>query len=97
MVTKARRTRRHHIGLLPLLLMLGFAPLAITRTQLPEGNGKRVVEAVCAACHTLRNVTDSRRTAKQWEGIVDSMISFGAPLQEDEIETVVQYLAKILA
>lgn len=88
-----RQARKYCLALFSVTLMLGLTALAAPG-QLPEGNGKQVVQAVCSECHTLRNITDSRRTAAEWHDTVGTMISFGAHLQEDEIDTVVQYLAK---
>lgn len=60
---------------------------------LPAGEGKDVVEAVCADCHGLSYVTDARKTREQWQRLVTMMFDQGAPLEEYEIDIVVTYLA----
>ncbi len=91
-MSRTRRARKYYLTLFSVTLMLSLTALA-THGQLPEGKGKGVVQAVCSECHTLKNITDSRRTAEEWHDTVGSMISFGAHLQEDEIDTIVEYLA----
>jgi hypothetical protein len=39
-------------------------------------------------------VTQQRLTAKQWTGIVEKMRKFGAPLTDDEVKLVAEYLAR---
>ena len=62
--------------------------------SLPEGEGKQIVANICNQCHELRFVTDTRRTREQWQYIVTMMISLGAPVPEDKVETVMNYLSK---
>lgn len=62
--------------------------------SLPEGEGRQVVADTCSQCHELSFVTDTRRTQGQWQYIVSMMIDMGAPLAEDQVEVVVDYLAK---
>ena len=62
--------------------------------QLPEGKGRDLVASVCTQCHGLEPTTGSRRTLEEWKNIVNDMVSNGAALDEGEVETVSQYLAK---
>jgi hypothetical protein len=39
-------------------------------------------------------MTDSNRTSEQWRSVVSQMMTQGAPLQDYEVDTVVDYLAK---
>jgi len=65
-----------------------------TAKDLPEGKGKSIVGTVCQQCHGLEAITSSHRTLEEWKDVVNEMVSNGAPLQDDEIDTVAQYLAK---
>ena len=62
--------------------------------NLPEGKGKEIVGIVCQHCHALGAVTSLKLTLEVWRGLVQEMVSNGAPLQEEDVETVAQYLAK---
>jgi hypothetical protein len=66
----------------------------IAQDALPDGEGRDIVEDVCSQCHSLLNITDSKRTAAQWQYVVSQMIAQGAPLEDYEIDTVVSYLSK---
>lgn len=60
---------------------------------LPDGPAKQTVQTVCVQCHSLSYITDSRLTRADWEYIVTDMVGRGAPLMEDEISGVIDYLA----
>lgn len=77
--------------LAPILLL----HLAVsTKTVLPAGKGRTIVQRACSHCHALRVVTSKRASKQQWSTLVDQMISRGADLEDEEIDTVVNYLAK---
>ncbi len=78
------------------ILFLAFFPRLSLSAQspLPEGEGKEIVETVCAQCHGLSTVTNARYPLDEWRNVVYDMVSEGAPLLDDEVETVAQYLAK---
>lgn len=80
-----------------LWLAVILSPAPLTHAQsLPEGEGREIVADVCSQCHGLVYITDSRRTAAQWQYIVSMMIALGAPLQPEEIGPVIQYLVENL-
>ncbi len=78
------------------ILFLAFFPWLplLAQGQLPEGEGKEIVETVCTQCHGLSNITNARYPLEEWRNVLYDMISEGAPLLDDEVETVAQYLAK---
>ncbi len=67
---------------------------ANAQEALPDGDGRTVVEAVCAECHDLSYVTDARKSREQWQRLVTMMFEQGAPLEEHEIDVVIRYLAE---
>jgi len=77
--------------LLAITLLCGGAASA---QSLPEGEGRDIVAETCNQCHELNIVTGTRRTEAQWQYTVTMMLSLGAPLPEDQVGTVVSYLAK---
>jgi hypothetical protein len=76
------------------LLYFAIIVNASTQESLPQGEGKDIVEYVCTQCHELAYITDSRKTPEQWQFVILMMIDQGAPLEEYEVETVIQYLAE---
>jgi len=58
--------------------------------QLPEGHGKEMVEASCARCHGLNQITNAGYTEKEWQDLFSSMVS----LPGDQSATIAAYLAK---
>ncbi|MSO18983.1 MAG: helix-hairpin-helix domain-containing protein [Acidobacteria bacterium] len=69
------------------------AALPAQAQGLPDGAGKETVAGICTQCHSLAFVTESRLSKADWEYIVTDMIGRGAPLMEDEIQPVIDYLA----
>ena len=78
------------------VLFLATIPglLLSAQSQLPDGKGKDLVETVCTQCHGLESTMDARYTLDEWRNVVYDMVSEGAPLLDDEVEIVAQYLAK---
>jgi len=61
---------------------------------LPEGAGSDVVSRMCgSSCHEISQVTQIRASADRWWRIVDEMVARGATGSDEDIETVVYYLA----
>jgi mono/diheme cytochrome c family protein len=69
------------------------APLAAQTERIEKG--RQVVAQVCATCHTtiVRMVQVHKQTAEQWKDTVYFMISRGAQIMPDEVESVVAFLA----
>lgn len=79
--------------LFSIALILSSVPLA-AQNQLPESEGKKVVERICNQCHSPENYTRTKHTEDEWETIVDNMVERGATGTDNEFETVVLYLAR---
>ena len=59
--------------------------------QLPEGDGKAIVQNRCSACHGLNMLPNQAgATADQWQKVFSTMVT----LQGDEPTVVANYLAK---
>jgi len=77
------------------VLLFAVATLTPIRAQeLPEGKGKDLVASYCAACHGLDSVTSQKANKEGWETIVNYMVSRGLSATDEEIKTIVEYLAK---
>ena len=66
--------------------------------ELPDGDGKKILQSQCTSCHELSEVTKFRGyyDRKQWRDIVVTMVEYGADLKNAEIETLADYLAQHL-
>jgi len=69
---------------------------ASVQKELPEGNGKQIVQSACAVCHSLATVTNSGHSREDWNTVLHMMVNVGAPVPPDKFDTVVDYLAKSL-
>jgi virginiamycin B lyase len=61
--------------------------------NLPNGNGKEMVEMVCTACHDLSPITDSGFSRDDWELVVKNMIDMGAAIKPEQVTVIANYLA----
>jgi len=59
----------------------------------PEGLGKETVTAVCGACHDINRLT-AGYTPEAWLTVTNMMRNFGAPVPDDQWDTVRAYLIK---
>jgi len=75
------------------ILYLTFV-LASDENTLPPGEGQAIVQQKCASCHALKVVTGKKASRQQWSTTVDQMITRGADVSDDEVETLLDYLAK---
>ena len=66
--------------------------------ELPEGEGKKILTTSCTSCHDLTEVTKFRGyyDRKQWRDIVVTMMEYGAPVDEKQVDVLADYLAKNL-
>lgn len=62
--------------------------------QLPGGPAKKTVAAVCGACHEVDTAVGERRTKAGWQATVDAMVNRGARATDEEINIVIEYLAR---
>src|SRR5438477_12705694 len=62
--------------------------------DLPTAPGREVFAVACLSCHSERYVTmQPRMTAAKWEESVRKMINtFGAPIAEEQVAQIVQYI-----
>lgn len=77
--------------------LICFAILSAAATlaqDLPPGDGRDIVQEQCGSCHALKVVTAKKATREEWSQVVDQMISRGAEIEDQDVETVVRYLSK---
>ena len=69
-------------------------PPAASPSAMPAGAGKAIVQEKCVMCHALSVVTSKHSSQREWDQVVNQMVSRGADLSDEEIDTVIEYLAK---
>jgi len=95
----------HKIKVVTAVICLGFflmVPVLAILQQgdpelveaMPEGQGKQMVASICSGCHTLGNVVTQRRSSEEWAQTVNEMISRGAQIFPEEVDTMVSYLGE---
>lgn len=87
-------SRRPITPLATLFLFFYFVSLAVpaqSPVQLPEGEGKVLVQGMCTACHETNQITrSSGYSAEGWRELIQTMINLsGTPAGE----TITKYLA----
>ena len=90
-----RPTMIKRIWLSVTLLASGAAfALGQTTPQLPEGDGKRILETACSSCHAGSDVAKFNYSKEDWQDLVDTMVAYGAEMKADDVKVLVDYLAK---
>jgi cytochrome c5 len=66
--------------------------------DLPDGDGKKILQASCTACHDLTEVTKFKGfyTRDDWRDVVKTMVEYGAKVKESDVDVLVDYLTKNL-
>src|SRR5437870_5681186 len=67
---------------------------AVQDPQLPEGDGKKIVQTACTACHGWDGAVRLKLDKAGWEGLVSSMVSNGAQVDTKDFPVLVDYLVK---
>ena len=72
--------------------------VAAASVELPEGAGRQILMRACVSCHNLTEVTKFRGfyTRPQWRDIVLTMVDYGAPVNEKDVEVLTTYLTESL-
>ena len=77
---------------------LAMAPLLLAalplHANLPEGPGRQEAEKLCAGCHDMAQSVSLRQDRNGWAGTVMKMVGLGVKGTDDELVTLVDYLAK---
>ena len=78
-----------------LVLTVALATLSMAVTQeLPEGEGKKLLEERCTGCHSLKPVVSLKQSQAAWKELVLKMKGYGAQLDDTEVDVVTEYLTK---
>ena len=78
-----------------MTIATGAAAFAVGQdASLPAGDGKKILEDSCTACHDLEAVKRQRLNKEGWQNMITSMISNGAQVDQKDLPVLVDYLAK---
>jgi mono/diheme cytochrome c family protein len=61
--------------------------------ELPQGQGKALVQTVCTQCHGIDVIVSQPRSREDWTDVVSQMVGNGAQLSDEDYNQVIQYLA----
>jgi virginiamycin B lyase len=78
---------------LAILFFCADAP-ARSQTNLPEGDGKEILQAACTGCHDLARVLRAGYSGRDWEIILRMMKNVGARVSDDQLRTLTAYLTR---
>jgi cytochrome c2 len=73
-----------------LILILAIISTALAADISP----KDIIEKRCSVCHSTNRVYDAKKSKADWESTVSRMTSYGAQLNQDEREAVINYLSE---
>ena len=80
--------------LIPVAAAMTAIILPAFAQNLPNGNGREMVETICSGCHDLSPITDAVGFSRQdWEIVVKSMIDMGADIKPEQVSVIANYLA----
>ena len=84
--------------LIARVVAAGSSPVPQSNDDLPDGDGKKILQASCTACHDLTEFTKFKGfyTRDDWRDVVKTMIEYGAKVKPDDVDVLVDYLAKNL-
>ena len=80
--------------LLAPLLAFSQHPEAELMESMPEDEGRELVTSLCVGCHSLETVLSAGKGEEGWRDTINNMISRGAQIFDDEVETILGYLTR---
>jgi virginiamycin B lyase len=93
-MTKRKLSQMVAAIVLPAAAAMTDLILPALAQDLPNGNGRDMVQMICSGCHDLSPITDSVGFSRQdWETVVKSMIDMGATIKPEQVSVIANYLA----
>ena len=62
--------------------------------ELPEGEGKKLLEQRCVSCHNMQPVVSLKLSQGAWKELLVKMVGYGARLDDKEVDVATAYLTK---
>jgi cytochrome c5 len=79
------------------VLASGAILLSLSAQELPQGAGRDAVTSRCLICHDADLITQQRLSRAGWGRELDKMIRWGAVVDPNERETMLDYLSSRFA
>jgi cytochrome c5 len=77
------------------VLTVALATLSMAVPQeLPEGEGKKLLEERCTSCHDMKPVVSLKQSQTAWKELIVKMVGYGAQLNDKEMDVATEYLTK---
>jgi hypothetical protein len=82
-----------------ILVILLYLPVLAWGQGLPEGENRDKVIMACSACHGIDNIFNASNpiSGEDWEFYVYDMIARGAPVRQEDIQDIIDYLVENFA
>ena len=77
---------------MPRFLLAILAAAVLTGGELPEGDGKKIIQQQCSGCHPGNALGGYQKTREDWDAIVARM-GQRTTATRDELTTLADYLA----
>jgi competence protein ComEA len=76
------------------IVMLGLTAFSALAVELPDGPGQAETEKLCTQCHDLGKSVSMRQDRNGWGVTLTKMIAMGMKGTDEEMQAVLDYLAK---
>jgi hypothetical protein len=77
-----------------LLAVLPSAVASSPDSTKREERAHQLVADVCTSCHDLARVKVQALSKEEWAGLIKGMVSEGAAVSDEEMDLIVDYLAR---
>ena len=74
---------------------IAFCTMLAAWPLIAQDNGKALLERSCTKCHSLTGTMLQHNSRDRWSEVVDAMIARGAEATDEEIDKIIDYLAKV--
>jgi len=71
-----------------------FWGIVSAQTKLPDGPGKDTVLKICGQCHAVDVLQGLGKSREGWSATVDDMVAKGASGSDEELQQIIEYLAR---
>ena len=77
-------------------MLMGVAAIAaiLASSSSSKDRGRELVEDVCTYCHNLDRLRGQQLSREEWRGLIKGMLSEGAPVTDEELSQILDYLVK---
>jgi cytochrome c5 len=78
-------------SIISIVLLIGIT-LVYADSDAPTP--REILEKKCYSCHNIKIVLKAQKDKKEWEKTLDRMVEYGAELDQEEREVLIEYLTE---